>query len=107
MSIPPVLRSLAAVGAIAAFSFTPVKSLAGEQNPLVVVGVPAEMAALSYPTPKYPPDCVQMRIQGNVEVSIWVQNGKMVKVTSSSPSPLLAGVSPRSLHWNRHLSRSV
>jgi len=40
MSIPPVLRSLAAVGAIAAFCFTPVKSLAGEQNPLVVVGSP-------------------------------------------------------------------
>ena len=28
-----------------------------------------------------------MRIQGNVEVSIRVQNGKMVKVTASSPSP--------------------
>jgi hypothetical protein len=57
MSIPPVLRSLAAVGAIAAFSFTPEKSLAGEQNPLVVVGVPPETVALSYPTPKYPSEC--------------------------------------------------
>ena len=107
MSIPPVLRSLAAVGAIAAFSFTPVKSLAGEQSPLVVVGVPPETVALAYPTPKYPSECVRMRIQGNVEVSIQVQNGKMVKVTASSPSPALAGVSARWIHRNWQFKPSV
>jgi hypothetical protein len=107
MSIPPVLRSLAAVGGIAAFSFTPAKSLAGEQNPLVVVGVPPETVALSYPAPQYPSDCVRMRIQGNVEVSIRVQNGKMVKVTASSPSPALAGVSARWIHRNWQFKPSV
>src|SRR5260221_2555190 len=107
MSIPPGLRALAAVGAIDAFSFTAVKSWAGDQNPLVVVGVPPETVALSYPTPKYPQDCVQRRIQGNVEVSIWVQNGKMVKVTASSPSPLLAGVSARWIHRNWQFKPSV
>jgi hypothetical protein len=100
MSIPPVLRSLAAIGAIAAFCSAPGKCLAGEQNPLVVVGVSPEKVAISYPTPTYPPECVRMRIQGNVEVSIWVKNGKMVKVTASSPSPVLAGVSSRWIHRN-------
>jgi hypothetical protein len=66
MSIPPVLRSLAAIGAIAAFCSTTGKCLAGEQNPLVVVGVSPEKVAISYPTPTYPAGCVRMRIQGNV-----------------------------------------
>src|SRR5580704_12595968 len=100
MSIPPVLRSLAAIGAVAAFCSTPGKCLAGEQNPLVVVGVSPEKVAFSYPTPTYPAECVRMRIQGNVEVSIWVENGKMVKVIASSRSPVLAGVSSRWIHRN-------
>ena len=107
MSIPPVLRSLAAIGAIAAFCSTPAKSLAGEQNPLVVVGVSPETVAISYPTPKYPSECVRMRIQGNVEVSIWVQNGKMVRVTAASPSPVLAGESSRWVHRKWHFKPSV
>ena len=100
MSIPPVLRSLAVIGAIAAFCSSPVKSLAGEQSPLVVVGLSPATVAISYPTPTYPPECARMRIQGNVEVSIWVENGKMVKVSASSPSPALAGVSSRWVHRN-------
>ena len=41
-----------------------------------------------------------MRIQGTVEVSIWVQNGKMVKVKAASANPLLAGKSARWIHRN-------
>jgi hypothetical protein len=60
--------------------------------------------AISYPTPTYPADCERMRIQGTVEVSIWVQNGKMVKVKGASANPLLAGKSARWIHRNRHSS---
>jgi outer membrane biosynthesis protein TonB len=100
MSIPPVTRSLIAVSAIATLCSTPFKSKAGEQNPLVVVGVPPETVASAYPTPNYPTDCARMRIQGNVEVSIWVQNGKMVKVKAVSENPMLAGESSRWIHKN-------
>jgi outer membrane biosynthesis protein TonB len=100
MSIPPVIRSLVAIGAIATLCSTPVLSKAGEQNPLVVVGVSPEAVAISCPTPTYPPECVRTRIQGNVEVSIWVQNGKMVKVKAAAANPLLAGMSSRWVHRN-------
>jgi hypothetical protein len=100
MSIPPVIRSLVAIGAIATLCSTPVLSKAGEQNPLVVVGVSPEAVAISCPTPTYPPECVRMRIQGNVEVSIWVQNGKMVKVKAAAANPMLAGMSSRWVHRN-------
>jgi hypothetical protein len=100
MSIPPLIRSLVAIGAIATLCSTPVISKAGEQNPLVVVGVSPEAVAISCPTPTYPPECVRMRIQGNVEVSIWVLNGKMVKVKAAAANPLLAGMSSRWVHRN-------
>ena len=107
MSIPPFIRSLVAIGAIATLCSTPFKSKAGEQNPLVVVGVPPETVAISYPTPIYPTDCVRMRIQGNVEVSIWVQNGKMVKVKGASENPMLAGESSRWIHKNWQFKSSA
>jgi TonB-like protein len=100
MSIPPVIRSLVAVGAIATLCSTPVISKAGEQNPLVVVGLSPEAVAIAYPTPTYPADCERMRIQGTVEVSIWVQKGKMVKVKAASANPLLAGKSARWIQRN-------
>jgi outer membrane biosynthesis protein TonB len=100
MSTPPITRSLLAVGAIATLCSTPVISKAGEQNPLVVVGVQPETVAISYPKPIYPTDCARMRIQGNVEVGIWVQNGKMVKVKAASDNPMLAGESSRWIHKN-------
>ena len=99
MSIPPVIRSLA-ISAFATICSTPVISKAGEQNPLVVVGLSPEAVAIAYPTPTYPTDCERMRIQGTVEVSIWVQNGKMVKVKGLSANPLLAGKSARWIRRN-------
>ena len=107
MSIPPVIRSLVAIGAIATLCSTPVLSKAGEQNPLVVVGVSPEAVAISCPTPTYPPECVRTRIQGNVEVSIWVQNGKMVKVKAAAANPLLAGMSSRWVHRNWQFKPSI
>jgi outer membrane biosynthesis protein TonB len=100
MSIPPVIRSLVAISAFATVCSTPVISKAGEQNPLVVVGLSPEAVAIACPTPTYPADCERMRIQGRVEVSIWVQNGKMVKVKGLSANPLLAGKSARWIHRN-------
>ena len=100
MSTPPIIRSLVAVGAIATLCSTPFKSKAGEQNAFVVVGLSPEAVAIAYPTPTYPADCERMRIQGTVEVSIWVQNGKMVKVKGLSANPLLAGKSARWIHRN-------
>jgi TonB family protein len=100
MSIPPVIRSLVAISAIATLCSIPVRSKAGEQNPLVVVGLSPAAVAISYPTPTYPADCERMRIQGTVEVSIWVQNGKMVKVKGASANALLAGKSARWIHRN-------
>jgi TonB family protein len=100
MSIPPVIRSLIAISAFATVCSTPILAKAGEQNPLVVVGVSPEAVAIAYPTPTYPADCQRMRIEGTVEVSIWVQNGKMVKVKASAANPLLAGKSARWIHRN-------
>jgi hypothetical protein len=100
MSIPPFVRSLAAVSTIATLCSIPVLAKAGEQNPLVVVGLSPAAVAISYPTPTYPTDCERMRIQGTVEVSISVQNGKMIKVEGTSANPLLAGKSAQWIHRN-------
>ena len=107
MSTPPILRSLLAITAIAILCSIPVKSLAGEENPLVVVGISSDTVALVYPTPVYPVDCQRMHIQGNVEVRILVQNGKMVKVTATAKSPILAGVSSRWIRRNWQFKPTV
>jgi outer membrane biosynthesis protein TonB len=99
MSKPPSLvRNLLAVATIATLWSMPVKSQAGDQ--LVVVGSIDDMVAIAHPAPNYPYDAQRMRIEGQVEVRIQVEHGRMVKVVAVSNSPYLAGVSERWVRRN-------
>jgi len=48
-----------------------------------------------------------MRIEGDVQVRIHVERGRMVKVTATSSSPYLAGVSERWIRRNWQFRPSV
>jgi hypothetical protein len=107
MSKPPIFKSLLVVVTIATLCSTSPKAQAGEQNAMVVVGMPHDMVAISYPSPEYPADCQRMRIQGDVQVYIHVERGRMLQVTATSSSPLLAGISSRWVRRNWQFKPTV
>jgi outer membrane biosynthesis protein TonB len=94
------LVSILAVAMTALLCSAPLKSQAGEQNRLVVVGNIDDMVTISHPAPEYPYYAQRARIAGDVQVHIQVEHGRMVKVTAISESPYLAGVSERWVRRN-------
>jgi outer membrane biosynthesis protein TonB len=99
--------SFVSLFAIATFCFGPVKSQAGENNQLVVVGSDYDDVAILHPAPEYPYDAQRMRIQGNVQVRVYVEHGKMRQVTAISRSPYLAGISERWVRRNWQFRPSI
>ena len=96
----PSVVSILVVATTAMLCSAPLKSQAGEQNRLVVVGNIDDTVAISHPAPAYPYDAQRMRIQGDVQVRVHVEHGRMVKVIAISESPYLAGVSERWIRRN-------
>ena len=105
--LKPSVVSILAVATTAILCSAPLKSQAGEQNRLVVVGNIDDIVAISHPAPEYPYDAQRMRIQGDVQVHIQVQHGRMVKVIAVSESPYLAGVSERWVRRNWQFRPSI
>jgi outer membrane biosynthesis protein TonB len=103
----PSFVNLLAVATIATLCSAPLRAQAGEQNRLVVVGSIDDIVAISHPAPEYPYDGQRMRIQGDVQVRIHVERGRMVKVTATSRSPYLAGVSERWVRRNWQFRPSI
>ena len=98
--LKPSIVSIVAVATAAVFCSTPTKSQAREQNRLTIVGNIDDIVAIAHPAPEYPYDGQRMRIQGDVQVRIQVQRGRMVNVTATANSPYLAGVSERWIRRN-------
>jgi Gram-negative bacterial TonB protein C-terminal len=86
-----IRRSLLAIATIATLWSLPVMLQATELHPMVVLGVPADSVALRHPTPEYPRTVLNLRISGDVVVTVRVENGKIMETTANPhSSPLLA-----------------
>jgi hypothetical protein len=93
-------RGLLALAAITCLCSIPLQSQAALQKKLIIVGDANDAVAISHPTPEYPAECQRMRIQGHVQVRIYVEHGRTLRVTATSKAPLLAGVSSRWVRSN-------
>ncbi|MGA8654690.1 MAG: hypothetical protein WB586_00950 [Chthoniobacterales bacterium] len=100
MSKLGVIRSLVAIATIATLLSTAYRSSAVELDRLVVVGIPLDRVTIRHSTPGYPPEAQSLWIQGNVQVRIQVDKGKMVNVTAESASSVLASYTSRWIRWH-------
>ena len=87
-------RCLFAIVAIATVCSTPALFQAADLHPIVVVGIPAGNIASAHPTPEYPRTALDLHINGDVVVTVRVENGKVMKTTTASRSPILADSDP-------------
>jgi hypothetical protein len=80
---------------MAALISTTTRSTAAELRPLVVVGIPLEDVAITYPVPTYPRNAQVLRIDGIVRLLVQVERGDIVDIATHSGPPLLAHFSER------------
>ena len=92
-------RGLLAIAAIVTLCSMPALSRGAELHGIVVVGIPAEKIASEHPTPEYPQTALNLRISGDVVVTVRVENGKVMGKTAASGSPMLAYSASR---WVTH-----
>jgi hypothetical protein len=107
MSKPSLVRSLIAIASIVTLLSTAFPASAAELKPLVITGIAADVVALKHPTPSYPPNARDFRIQGDVRVHIQVESGRMVTVTAESTEPMLAKFSANWIRRNWKFKPSV
>ena len=107
MSKPSMIRSFVAIATIATLLSTAYRSSAAELNRLVVTGIALDRVASRHTSPRYPQDARSLRIQGDVRIRIQVENGKMVKVTAESSSPLLSAYASSWVRSNWQFRPSV
>ena len=84
-----ITRSLLAIATIVTLWSVPVMLQATELQPLVVTGIALDKVTLSHPTPEYPRVALQFGIDGNVRVTVKVQNGKIVEASASADAPII------------------
>ena len=99
MSKPRVVRSLLAIATVATLLSTPYRSPGTELHGLVVTGITLDRVASRHSIPDYPQDARSLRIQGQVQVRIEVQHGKMVNVTAESTRTIPANYSSHWVRW--------
>jgi hypothetical protein len=90
-------RNLIAIATIATLFSNPMGSTAAELKPLVVIGIPLDRVAIRHPVPAYPRTAQVLKIAGDIQLRIQVQQGEIVSVTAKG-APLLADFSS---HWVR------
>ena len=84
-----ITRSLLAIATIVTLWSVPVMMQATELHPLVVTGIAPDKVTIAHPTPEYPRVARQLGIDGNVRVTVRVQNGEIVEASASSGEPIL------------------
>jgi outer membrane biosynthesis protein TonB len=84
-----ITRSLFAIVTIVTLWSVPVMLQATELQPLVVTGIALDSVTISHPTPEYPRVALQLGVDGDVRVTVKVQNGKIVEASASSTAPML------------------
>jgi hypothetical protein len=86
-----------AIVTIATLLSTHTGSTAAELKPLVVIGIPLDRVAIQHPVPAYPRTAQVLKIAGDVQLRVRVEQGEIVSVTVKG-APLLADFSS---HWVR------
>jgi Gram-negative bacterial TonB protein C-terminal len=84
-----ITRSLLAIATIVTLWSVPVMLQATELQPLVVTGIALDKVTVSHPTPEYPRVALQLGIDGDVRVTVRVQNGKIVDASASADAPII------------------
>lgn len=107
MSKPRLIRGFVAIATIATLLSTTCQSSAAELNRLVVTGIALDRVAIQHPFPAYPQNARSLRIAGEVQVRVHVENGNMLSVTAESASPTLASYSSRWVRWHWRFRPSV
>ena len=82
-------RSLFTIATIVTLWAVPVMLQATELQPLVVTGIALDKVTVAHPTPEYPRVALQLGVDGDVRVTVKVQNGKIVEASASSTAPML------------------
>jgi hypothetical protein len=90
-------RNLIAIVTIATLLSIPTGSTAAELKPLVVIGIPLDRVAIQHPVPAYPRTAQVLKIEGDIQLQVQVEQGEIVSVTAKG-APLLADYSS---HWVR------
>jgi hypothetical protein len=99
MKSPNLIRTILVSATMAALISTTTRSTAAELRALVVVGIPLEDVAITYPVPTYPRNAKVLRIDGIVRLLVQVERGEIVDMATHSGPPLLAHFSER---WVRN-----
>src|SRR5215469_87560 len=84
-----ITRSLLAIATMVTLWSVPMTSQATELQPLVVTRIALDKVAIAYPTPPYPRVARQLGIDGNVLVTVGVQNGEIVEASALFDEPML------------------
>jgi hypothetical protein len=84
-----ITRNLLAIATMVTLWTVPVMLQATELQPLIVTGIALDKVTVSHPTPEYPRVALQLGIDGNVRVTVKVQNGNIVEASASSDEPML------------------
>jgi hypothetical protein len=90
-------RNLIAIAMVATLLSTVTGSTAAELKPLVVIGIPLDRVAIQHPVPAYPRTAQVLKIAGDGQLRVRVEQGEIVSVTVKG-APLLADFSS---HWVR------
>ena len=92
-------RSLLAITTIAMFwSAAPVR--AAELHPLVVTGIALDKVTTAHPAPTYPRVALALGIDGEVQIEVKVQNGRLIEANVLSGAPMLANSAKEWIVWN-------
>ena len=82
-------RSLLTIATMVTLWSVPVMLQATELQPLVVTGIALDKVAIAHPVPEYPPTALQFHISGHAQVTVKVQNGKIVYASALADAPIL------------------
>jgi hypothetical protein len=84
-----ITRRLLTIATMVTFWSVPLVLHATELHPLVVTGIPLDKVTLAHPTPEYPASALRFHIDGHVQVTVKVQNGKIVGASASADAPII------------------
>jgi outer membrane biosynthesis protein TonB len=89
MTKTQITRSLLAIATMVTLWSAPVMLQATPLQPLIVTGIALDKVAVAHPVPEYPPTALRFHIDGHVQVTVKVQNGKIVEASASADAPIL------------------
>jgi hypothetical protein len=84
-----ITRSLLTIATMVTLWSVPVMLHAAELHPLVVTGIALDKVTVAHPTPEYPTIALQFHIDGHAQVTVKIQNGKIVSASASADAPII------------------